>query len=193
MTSKKTMKSAFESMMFVWGEPLDVKLAAEVFNMNTKEAYECFKELQEEYEQEARGIRIREINKSFQFVTDIDNAEYIERLCTPVKVKRLSQSALEVLAIIAYKQPVTKGEIESIRGIRCDRVVDGLAAKGLVEEKGRSDRIGRPVLYGTTDAFLKHFDLKSIKELPNIEDIEAVMEGGDPEDESEMQQMSIEI
>ena len=74
MTSKKTMKSAFESMMFVWGEPLDVKLAAEVFNMNPKDAYDCFKELQEEYEQEARGIRIREINKSFQFVTDIDNA-----------------------------------------------------------------------------------------------------------------------
>lgn len=193
MTSKKTMKSAFESMMFVWGEPLDVKLAAEVFNMNPKDAYDCFKELQEEYEQEARGIRIREINKSFQFVTDIDNAEYIERLCTPVKVKRLSQSALEVLAIIAYKQPVTKGEIESIRGIRADRVVDGLIAKELVEEKGRSDRIGRPILYGTTDTFLKHFGFKSLKELPEIEDIEAAMEGETPEDELDMQQISIDI
>lgn len=193
MTSKKTMKSAFESMMFVWGEPLDVKLAAEVFNMNPKDAYDCFKELQEEYEQEARGIRIREINKSFQFVTDIDNAGYIERLCTPVKVKRLSQSALEVLAIIAYKQPVTKGEIESIRGIRADRVVDGLIAKELVEEKGRSDRIGRPILYGTTDTFLKHFGFKSLKELPEIEDIEAAMEGEAPEDELDMQQISIDI
>lgn len=193
MTSKKTIKSAFESMMFVWGEPLDVKLAAEVFNMNPKEAYDCFLELQEEYEQEARGIRIREINKSFQFVTDIDNDEYIQRLCTPVKVKRLSQSALEVLAIIAYKQPVTKGEIESIRGIRCDRVVDGLIAKELVEEKGRSDRIGRPLLYGTTDNFLKHFGFKSLKELPDIEDIEAAMEGDTAEDELDMQQISIEI
>ena len=193
MTSKKTMKSAFESMMFVWGEPLDVKLAAEVFNMNPKDAYDCFKELQEEYEQEARGIRIREINKSFQFVTDIDNAEYIERLCTHVKVKRISKSALEVLAIIAYKQPVTKGEIESIRGIRADRVVDGLIAKELVEEKGRSDRIGRPILYGTTDTFLKHFGFKSLKELPEIEDIEAAMEGEAPEDELDMQQISIDI
>lgn len=193
MTSKKTIKSAFESMMFVWGEPLDVKLAADVFNMNPKEAYDCFIELQEEYEQEARGIRIREINKSFQFVTDIDNDEYIQRLCTPVKVKRLSQSALEVLAIIAYKQPVTKGEIESIRGIRCDRVVDGLIAKELVEEKGRSDRIGRPLLYGTTDNFLKHFGFKSLKELPDIEDIEAAMEGDTAEDELDMQQISIEI
>ncbi len=193
MTSKKTMKSAFESMMFVWGEPLDVRLAAEVFNINTKEAYDCFKELQEEYEQEARGIRIREINRSFQFVTDIDNAEYIERLCTPVKVKRLSQSALEVLAIIAYRQPVTKGEIESIRGIRCDRVVDGLEAKGLVEQKGRSDRIGRPILYGTTDTFLKHFGFKSLKELPDIEDIESAMEADVSEDELDAQQISIEL
>lgn len=193
MTSKKTIKSAFESMLFVWGEPLDAKFAGEVFNISFKEAYDCFKELQEEYEQEARGIRIREVNKSFQFVTDIDNAEYIERLCTPVKVKRLSQSALEVLAIIAYKQPVTKGEIESIRGIRCDRVVDGLTAKGLVEEKGRSERIGRPILYGTTDAFLKHFGFKSLKELPDIEDIEAAMEGEPPKDEIDIQQISIEI
>lgn len=193
MTSRKTMKSAFESMMFVWGEPLDVRLAAEVFNMDSKEAYECFRELQEEYEQEARGIRIREVGRGFQFVTDIDNAEYIERLCTPVKVKRLSQSALEVLAIIAYKQPVTKGEIESIRGIRCDRVVDGLAAKELVEEKGRSDRIGRPILYGTTDKFLKHFGFRTLKELPEIEDIEAAMEADAPEDELDMQQIAIDL
>ena len=98
-----------------------------------------------------------------------------------------------MLAIIAYKQPVTKGEIESIRGIRADRVVDGLIAKELVEEKGRSDRIGRPILYGTTDTFLKHFGFKSLKELPEIEDIEAAMEGETPEDELDMQQISIDI
>jgi len=98
-----------------------------------------------------------------------------------------------VLAIIAYRQPVTKGDIESIRGIRCDRVVDGLAAKELVEEKGRSDRIGRPILYGTTDKFLKHFGFKSLKELPDIEDIEAAMEADAPEDELEMQQISIDL
>ena len=118
MAGKKTIKSALESMMFVWGEPLDVKEAAEVFNMDKKEIYPYFKELQEEYEQEGRGIVIREVNKSFQFVTREENIDYIERLCTPVKHKKLSQSALEVLAIVAYKQPVTKGEIESIRGIR---------------------------------------------------------------------------
>lgn len=172
MSSKKTIKSAFESMLFTWGEPLDVKLAADVFNIHWKEAYDYFKELQAEYEQEARGIRIREINKSFQFVTCADNADFIQRLCTPVKQKRLSQSALEVLAIVAYKQPVTKGEIEAIRGIKCDRVIEGLEKKELVKEVGRSSGIGRPILYGTTDIFLKNFGFSSLKELPEIDDIE---------------------
>ena len=175
MASKKSIKSALESMMFVWGEPLDVKTAADVFNMNRQEIYDCFLELTKEYEQEGRGIVIREVNKAFQFVTREENADYIERLCTPVKARRLSQSALEVLAIVAYKQPVTKGEIEAIRGIKCDRVMDGLIRKELVCEKGRSDAVGRPILYGTTDAFLKNFGFSSLKELPPIDDLEGVM------------------
>jgi len=85
VSNKKTIKSAFESMLFVWGEPLDVKVAAEIFNINWKDAYDYFKELQMEYEQEGRGIRIREIDQSFQFCTDPENSEYIERLCTPIK------------------------------------------------------------------------------------------------------------
>ena len=193
MTSKKTIKSAFESMMFVWGEPLDVKMAAEIFNINWKDAYDYFIELQEEYEQEGRGIRIREVNKSFQFVTQEENIEYIERLCTPVKNKKLSQSALEVLAIVAYKQPVTKGEIEAIRGIKCDRVIEGLQKKELVAEIGRSTGIGRPILYGTTDIFLKNFGFKNLKELPDIEDIEGVMNLEEPEDSVDLQQISIEL
>ncbi len=175
MASKKSMKSAFESMMFVWGQPLDVKAAADVFDITKQEAYDLFKELQEEYEQEGRGIVIREINKTFQFVTREENADYIERLCTPVKARRLSQSALEVLAIVAYKQPVTKGEIEAIRGIKCDRVMEGLMKKDLVCEKGRSEAVGRPILYGTTDTFLKNFGFSSLKELPPIDDVEGVM------------------
>ena len=175
MASKKAMKSAFESMMFVWGQPLEAKAAADVFNITKQEAYDLFKELQEEYEQEGRGIVIREVNKAFQFVTREENADYIERLCTPVKARKLSQSALEVLAIVAYKQPVTKGEIEAIRGIKCDRVMEGLMKKDLVCEKGRSDAVGRPILYGTTDTFLKYFGFSSLKELPPIDDIEGVM------------------
>ena len=194
MTSKKTIKSAFESMLFVWGEPLDVKIAAEIFNMNWKDAYDYFKELQSEYEQEGRGILIREVDKSFQFCTNMENSEYIERLCTPVKEKRLSQSALEVLAIIAYKQPVTKGEIEAIRGIKCDRVIEGLAKKELIAEVGRSSGIGRPILYGTTPAFLKNFGFKDLKDLPDIDDIGSVVLSEEEEpDGLDLQQISIDF
>lgn len=181
MSSKKTIKSAFESMMFTWGEPLDAKVAADVFNISKQEAIECFEELQQEYEQEGRGIVIRRVNQSFQFVTREENADYIRTLCTPIKTKRLSQSALEVLAIVAYKQPVTKGEIEAIRGIRCDRVMDGLMKKELVCENGRADTVGRPILYCTTDTFLKNFGFSSIKDLPEIDDIETIA-GGIAED-----------
>ena len=193
MTSKKTIKSAFESMLFVWGEPLDVKIAAEIFNINWKDAYDYFKELQAEYDQEGRGIVIREIDKSFQFCTNIENNEYIERLCTPVKEKRLSQSALEVLAIVAYKQPVTKGEIEAIRGIKCDRVIEGLVKKDLITEVGRSTGIGRPILYGTTIAFLKNFGFKDLLDLPNIEDIGSVIHDEEQHDGLNQQQISIDF
>ncbi len=189
MNSKKTIKSALESMMFIWGQPLEVKTCADLFNISKEDMMEYFLELKEEYEQEGRGIVIRQIGKSFQFVTRAENAEFIERLCTPVKVKKLSQSALEVLAIIAYKQPVTKGEIDAIRGIKCDRVIDGLVKKELICAKGRSEGIGRPILYGTTETFLKNFGFTSLKELPEIEDIEGVI---NVEESKDMEQISIE-
>ncbi|MDD6311291.1 MAG: SMC-Scp complex subunit ScpB [Firmicutes bacterium] len=175
MAGNKKIKSAIESMLFVWGEPLNVKDIADIFNVDKSEIYECCRELQDEYEQEGRGIVIREVNKCFQFVTRAENLDYIERLCTPVKHKKLSQSALETLAIIAYKQPVTKGEIEAVRGIRCDRVIEGLTKRNLIAEVGRSDSVGRPILYGTTDDFLRYFGFKTLKELPEIEDIEGVL------------------
>lgn len=190
MTTGKSIKSAFEAMMFTWGEPLSIKTAAEVLNISEKEAMECMENLKEEYEENARGIRIRKVNKGFQFVTAEENAEYIERLCTPVKRRKLSQSALEVLAIVAYKQPVTRGEIEAVRGIKCERVLEGLAAKNLVEEKGRSQGIGRPILYGTTDEFLKYFGFETLKELPTIEGIVEIPE--EYEDIIMKNQLSIE-
>ena len=193
MISKKQIKSALESMMFIWGEPLDVKTAADIFDIDKNETYKYFKELEAEYEQEGRGIVIREVNKAFQFTTREENAQYVERLCTPVKVKRLSQSALEVLAIIAYKQPVTKGEIDAIRGIKSDRVVEGLMRKDLIFEKGRANTIGRPILYGTTDTFLKNFGFTSLKELPEIEDIESAVNYEEPMDEVMAQQITLNL
>ncbi|MBR2002441.1 MAG: SMC-Scp complex subunit ScpB [Firmicutes bacterium] len=181
----QTIKSALESLMFVWGQPLNVKDAAEMFNVPWREVYEYMKELQEEYEEQARGIRIREIDKSFQFCTAPENGEYIEHFCTPTKEKKLSQSAMEVLAIIAYKQPVTRSEIESIRGIKCERVIEGLAKKELIEEKGRSNGIGRPILYGTTKLFLEKFGFETLKDLPDIEEIDTLV--GHDEDEEALE------
>ncbi len=184
MSSKKTIKAAFEAMMFTLGEPLDVKLAADVLGISNKDACAYFKELQDEYEQEGRGLRVREVNGAFQFVTSSDVYDYIERLCTPSKKKKLSQSALEVLAIIAYKQPVTRGEIEAVRGIKCDRVLEGLENKGLIAEVGRSAGVGRPILYGTTDTFLRHFGFTSIEDLPGIDDIENAVHEQEEDDDS---------
>ena len=172
MYSNKTMKSALETMMFMWGEPLEVKDAAEVLEADKNVVRELFRELQAEYEQEGRGIRIREVDDAFGFVTLADNEIFLKKLCTPVRVRRLSQAALEVLAIIAYRQPVTRSEIDSIRGIKSERVIDGLIDKDLVEISGRSEGVGRPLLYRTTKEFLKKFGFSSLKDLPEVPEYE---------------------
>jgi segregation and condensation protein B len=172
MYSNKTMKSALETMMFMWGEPLEVKDAAEVLEADRNDIRALFRELQTEYEQEGRGIRIREVDDAFGFVTLAENDIFIKKLCTPVRVRRLSQAALEVLAIIAYRQPVTRSEIDSIRGIKSERVIDGLIDKELVEISGRSEGVGRPLLYATTKEFLKKFGFSSLKDLPEVPEYE---------------------
>jgi segregation and condensation protein B len=180
-------------MMFVWGDPLDAKIAANAMNIERAEALECFRELAREYDEQERGIRIREVDGKFQFITYEENYDYIRSIVTPARERRLTQAALETLAIIAYKQPATKGEIDSIRGIRSERVIDGLIKKGLIEERGRSNAVGRPILYGTTDLFLTNFDLTTIKELPQIEDIEEAIQYVEPMTAIDSRQTSIDF
>jgi segregation and condensation protein B len=180
-------------MLFVWGEPLEIRIAADAFNLDKKEATEIMRELAAEYLQQERGIRIREINGKFQFTTAEENFDYIRSICTPVKERRLTQAALEVLAIVAYKQPVTKGEIDSIRGVKSDRVIEGLARKNLIEERGRSNAIGKPILYGTTDMFLANFDLQDLNELPKIDDIEEAIQFEETKSVMEIRQTSFEL
>ncbi|MDR1798259.1 MAG: SMC-Scp complex subunit ScpB [Clostridiales Family XIII bacterium] len=172
MENKQRVKSAFESLMFVFGEPVDVKTAAAACGVDRKEALELFRELVREYDEQQRGIRVREADGRFQFVTYEENYDYIRTVVTPAKERRLSQAALEALAIVAYRQPVTKGDIDAIRGIKSDRVIEGLVAKELICERGRSSAIGRPTLYGTTAKFLTYFDLKDLGELPQLDDEE---------------------
>ena len=172
MQNKARLKSAFESLMFVFGEPIEAKVAASAVGVSKAEAIECFRELISDYDSRNSGIRVRETDGRFGFVTYEENYDYIHAVTTPARERRLSQAALETLAIVAYKQPVTKSEIDSVRGVKSDRVLEGLALKGLVEERGRSNAIGRPALYGTTARFLEYFDLKDIGELPILDDEE---------------------
>jgi len=173
--TKEKIKSAIESIMFVWGEPVEAKTIADLFEISLQDAIMYFRELAEDYEERGSGFCIREMEKSFQLVTNPENDDYITRLCTPVKTRKLSQSSLEVLAIVAYKQPVTKAQIDNIRGIRSDRVLEGLMLKGLIAELGRSTAIGRPYLYGTTKEFLRIFGFESLKELPEIDEIDELI------------------
>jgi len=188
MQNKDRIKSAFESLMFIFGDPIDVRTAAAAVGINKAEALDCFRELASEYEARNSGIRVRETGGRFGFVTYEENYDYIRAITTPVKERRLSQAALEVLAIVAYKQPVTKSEIDSIRGIKSDRVIEGLILKELIEDRGRSNAIGRPILYGTTGKFLEYFDLSDLGELPALDDEElsdAIRSFGEPYEEQE--------
>ncbi|MBQ9891389.1 MAG: SMC-Scp complex subunit ScpB [Firmicutes bacterium] len=173
--TKEKIKSVLESLMFVMGEPLEAKTAAELFEMPTADIVKIFRELAADYEERGSGLCVREMDKAFQLCTNPENDDYIRILCTPVREKKLSQSSLEVLAIIAYKQPVTKSQIDAIRGIRSDRVLESLMKRGLIKELGRSDGVGRPYLYGTTRQFLELFGFESLSELPEIEDADSLV------------------
>lgn len=165
----KEVKSVIESILFVWGEPLDVKDLARVLELPKEKVKDYIYELENEFEQQYRGIKIIEMNNCFQLATRLENHPYIEKLCITSKNRGLSAPTLEVLAIIAYKQPMTKYEIEVIRGVKCDKPISTLIDRELIEVKGKLEKTGRPNVYGTTDTFLKAFGFKSLDNLPEIE------------------------
>ena len=191
--TKEKIKSALESILFVWGDPLEAKVAAELFNMPVSDVLHILREMAQEYEERDSGLRIREMDRSFQLCTAAENDDYIQLLCTPARKKRLSQPALETLAIIAYKQPVTKAQIDSIRGIKSDRVLEGLMAKNLIAELGRSTAIGRPYLYGTTKEFLRLFGFETLADLPEIENIDDLVMEEDVWDDISPDQLTMPI
>lgn len=123
-------------------------------------------DLSGEYDYHRRGICLKRFGSHVQLSTRADYAPYIEKLLQPIQKQSLSQSALETLAVIAYRQPVTRLDIETVRGVKCDYSVQSLVNKGLIEEVGRKETLGRPILYGTTDSFLSHFGLASLNDLP---------------------------
>lgn len=144
--------------------------------LNAKAVRAIVDELNAEYEQESRAFRIVEIAGGFQFATRKEYGVYVGRLTKDKSRRRLSQAALEVLAIVAYRQPIPKPEIESIRGVNCDEVIQSLLEKDLIAIVGRADSVGRPLLFGTTDSFLRYFGLASLKDLPRPREIDELLE-----------------
>ena len=158
-----------EAILFVTGNAVEKKDICRAMEISEAELEETLDALESGYDFERRGLRLLRFGAHVQLATRPDYAPYVEKLLQPVQKQSLSQAVMETLAVIAYRQPVTKAEIEQIRGVKCDYSVQSLVAKGLIEEVGRKETLGRPILYGTTDAFLRHFCLTSLSELPEID------------------------
>jgi segregation and condensation protein B len=176
LLSSINWKGILESLLFAAGdEGLSLKQVCSVLEIEAQVAIDVLEDLRSDYEKDSnRGIYMIEIAGTFQLVTKKENADYLKKLVESPNVSFLSQAALETLAIIAYKQPITRMEIEQIRGVKTERPIQTLASKGLVKEVGRAEGTGRAYLFGTTKEFLDYFGLKSIEELPplpeNIQD-----------------------
>ena len=155
-----------EAILFVAGEPVAVADLAQALEVSEMEIMHAVEELQRECER--RGVTIHRYGDHLRMETRPEYAPYVERLLQPVQRQTLSQTAMETLAVIAYRQPVTKGEVEQVRGVKCDYSVQSLLHKGLIREAGRKEALGRPILYATTDRFLEHFGISDIRELPPL-------------------------
>lgn len=163
----RQMKSIIEGLLFAAGdEGLDTKQIADVLELQPHAVTGLLKEMTEDFRREERGIQIVEIAGAFQLTTLPAHAPYFEKLAQSPTRSSLSQAALETLAIVAYKQPITRIDIEQIRGVKADRALQTLVAKNLILEVGRAEAIGRPILYGTTKPFLEYFGLAGLHELP---------------------------
>lgn len=163
-------KGILESVLFAAGdEGLSLKQIAAVLEVDEIKAQEIIGQMQLDYEKdENRGILLVQIAGVFQLATKKEHADYLKRLVESPGTAQLSQAALETLAIIAYKQPITRIEIEEIRGVKTERPLQTLASRALIKEVGRADGAGRAYLYGTTKEFLDYFGLKNIAELPPL-------------------------
>lgn len=175
------IKAAIEAILFANGSSVETKRIAQALEITEKQAEEHISALIDDYNSENRGITIIKLDDAYQMVSC---KEYAPQIRTVMDLRRntpLSQAALEVLAVVAYNQPVTKAFVEQVRGVDCSGVIGSLTAKGLVEEKGRLELPGRPLLYGTTENFLRCFNINSLEELPPLPETE---ETDKPEEEN---------
>src|SRR5262245_39981261 len=173
--------AALEALLFSSDEPLSLTLLSEALEAEPAIVAEAIRDLEAVYRERGAGVELREIAGGHLLVTRAEHAEAVGRLLRGRKRVRLSRAALETMAIVAYKQPVTKVEIEAIRGVDSGAVLTTLLERNLITIRGRSKVVGRPLLYGTTPEFLDYFGLKDITELPRPEELRALVAAREPE------------
>ena len=171
-------KGRIEAILFVSGEAVAISELARALGRDEKRTRAILKELGDEYDFRQRGFLLKRFGDKVQLATRPLYAMDVIRLLQPVQKQSLSQAAMETLAVVAYRQPVTRAEVEQIRGVKCDYSLQSLSAKGLICEVGRKETIGRPILFGTTDEFLSRFGIESLENLPPLPEKES-----DTEDE----------
>lgn len=167
----KDAEAIIEGILFAAGDPVDIERISDILDIDIKSTRAVLTALSDKYDEEKRGLKIIRLEDSYQMCTRGEYNEYISRLAEPRRMQTLSNAAMEVLSIVAYKQPVTRAVIEQIRGVSCDTLVNRLLERNLIQEIGRLDTPGRPMLFGTNDEFLRCFGISSVTELPDYEKI----------------------
>ena len=162
------LQGAIEAIVFASGEPVSIERISQVLEVEPELLNPQIGLLMDRYNRKGRGIRLVELDGYLQMCTDSQYSQVVRKALEMRRNTPLSQAAMEVLAVIAYNQPVTKAYVEQVRGVDCGAVINGLADKGLVEERGRLELPGRPLLYGTTPAFLRCLNIHSLDELPPL-------------------------
>lgn len=168
----KAIKSAIESILFVAGDAVEIAVISDALDVQIDELNQIIDQVIEEKRQGDAGMLLTKVDDKIQLCTNPNNMTYIEKALQPVKKSRLSQSLLETLSIIAYEQPITRAEIEQIRGVKCNYSVAMLIERGLIQRSGRKKTLGNPMLYTTSEEFLRHFGITSLKELPELQKAE---------------------
>lgn len=164
--SKLSNRARLEALLFVATSPVGLQELADAMRLSPREVHQALDELEQSYQ--SRGIRIQRHRSKVQLTTSADVSDDVERFLQLESSQKLTRASLEALSIIAYQQPVTRPEIDAIRGVNSDSVLKTLLRLGLIEETGRSDSPGRPILYGSTSEFLQHFGLSSLQDLPPL-------------------------
>ena len=165
-------KAVLEGLLFVVGEEgLTLEQIEDVLNIDEESSKSLIMELKKDYEDESRGLRIDFLGNRFKLTTKFEHKEYYQKLIENPETNFLSQAALETLAIVAYNEPVTRIQVDEIRGVSSSSIMRKLVAKGFIKETGRSELPGRPILYETTHEFLDYFGLSTIEDLPKLDDI----------------------